>query len=160
MLNENNLQEDLEHPTQGFDEIRQILLGKSSDEISRELPGLIETVQTQSLGKDDTKRYLIGISFSKRGTCFDYFIDRVIDVDHQENHNVEVIKEPVSSEHQYITFQYPPDQAFDGAALRGVLLSTIEREVEDQSHEEKGSQSANSGISYLIKTVLDKISGG
>lgn len=128
-----------EHPPPVQDNlrvIREILIEKSSDDLERELPGLINTVQTQSIASEETIRYVIGVSFTNKRTCLDYWIDRVILPSDLSEHEVRVEKEAINSNHMYVTFCYPPDPEFDGVALRGILLATVEDRIHSTDQED------------------------
>jgi len=135
-----------------YEMIRKILLGKPAFELGHELPGLIDTVERQSLGGEETIRYLIGVSFTTQGTAFDYWIDRVIDPDQIDGYRVETIKDPINYDHKYVTFFYPPDPEFDAETLRGALLATVEDRLEDLDIEDHDGNSTGI-VERLIRKV-------
>lgn len=118
-----------------FETIRNFLLDKSTEDLAHELPGLIDTISTLSIGSEETLRYVIGVSFSTQGTGFDYYIDRVFRRQATGMLVSEPVKEPIDEKHHYIEICYPPDQQFDASALRGALITTIESRLHEQVDE-------------------------
>ena len=147
-------EQDRSESPEEYEMIRDILLGKPAFELGHELPGLIDTVERQSLGGEETLRYLIGVSFTTQGTAFDYWIDRVIDPDPIEGYRVETIKDPINYEHKYVTFFYPPDPEFDAGTLRGALLTTVENHMSDS---DLGNGEEKSGLIDRFMNTVKKL---
>lgn len=100
------------------------------DDVGRQLPGLVDTIVSESVERPEIIRFHVGISVSANHTLFDYCLDRVSPLN-DENHRVEPIKEPISTEHHYLSFTYPRDPHFDVDGLRGALLSTLDRRIRE-----------------------------
>lgn len=106
---------------QWCERVRTALQEKTADDVARELPGLVDRLASVSSEVEDTRRFFVGVSLSRNDTLLDYSLSRV-----GGDATVETLKEPVSTDHRYLTFAYPPDPHFDAAALRGALLGTVE----------------------------------
>lgn len=119
-------------PPDDYDEIRTILLEKPTEDIERELPGLIDTLSTHSIDSDETIRFVVGVSFTTHGTCFDYWVDRVIRREGNGHIVSQPVKQPINENHSYVKFCYPPDQYFDAATLKGALLATVETHLDSR----------------------------
>ena len=130
-------------PPEEYDSIRDLLLGKPAHEIGHELPGLIESVKRQSVLTDDTLRFVIGVSFTKQGTCFDFWLDRVVDTADRDVPKVASVKEPINADHRYVTFEYPPDPDFDAGDIRAALLTTIEANLHQTDFEPEGQEESS-----------------
>lgn len=132
--------------------IREILLNKSPQDLSRELPGLIDKINSPSEDLGEIIRYAVGVSFSKNGSCFDYWINAIITLEDRDDYRTHSMKDPVTSSHDYVTFFYPPDPYFDAQTLRGVLLAAIE---EQNVSFTQVDPKANHDIKYHILSTLD-----
>lgn len=110
-----------------YSEIQSNLASMPAEVIDRSLPNLVDSVAAEST-RDDTRRFRIGVSFSRQYRPLDYQLDRVYD-DEDGDREVESIKEPVSTNHRYLRFTYPQDPSFDACALRGALLAVVEGEI-------------------------------
>lgn len=120
-----------------FETIRSVVRHMDPDDISRQLPHLIDIVRSHSTNDDQTVRFVIGISFSQNETLFDYRLDRIAESDEPGQPRYETLKPPVTDGHFYLVFSYPADPNFDAATLRGALLTAIE----DQATQTRGSSS-------------------
>lgn len=118
-------------PPERYEEIREILRQKTPEELDRELPGLIETVGTHSIGSQVTVRFVVGVSFTHQGTAFDYWLDRVIDAGDDRGLVIEEEKQAIDDDHRYVVFCFPPDRQFDAAGLRCALLATVEARIHE-----------------------------
>lgn len=95
---------------------------KAPEDLSRELPGLVDHVAELASAGDDLA---VGVSFTKHHTGLDYSIHRVT------ADRLLPEKEPVTDTHRYVRFTHPPDHHFDASALRARLLAAIARERKD-----------------------------
>lgn len=110
-----------------FEAFRSTVKDLDPRDVNRQLPNLVKTVVEKS-SDADTQMFVIGISFSKSDTLFDYRLERLV-YDSEIDHNrLETLKPAVSSEHLYLSFPYPPDSNFTADALRGAILTTIENQ--------------------------------
>lgn len=145
-------------PIDRFETVKELLLAKQSDDLRRELHGLIETIQEEATRRDNIIRFIIGVSFTEQGTCFDYWIDRVVTRNDNGIPRVEEVKPPINTGHPYLTFHFPPDPEFDAGNLRGAMLAAIERkqiEAIDDADEEADSM----GWMGRIRMALDVLRG-
>ncbi|MDX1744605.1 MAG: hypothetical protein R3324_01595 [Halobacteriales archaeon] len=110
-----------------YSEIQSNLASMSAEVIDRSLPNLVDAIETAS-SRETTRRFRIGVSFSRQFRPLDYQLDRVYEGD-EGGREIESIKEPVSTKHRYLRFTYPPDPSFDACALRGALLAVVEGEI-------------------------------
>ena len=131
--------------------IREILLNKSPQDLSRELPGLIDEINSPSEDFGEIIRYAVGVSFSKNGSCFDYWINASIAIEGRDDHQTHSMKDPVTSTHNYVTFFYPPDPHFNAQTLRAVLLAAIEEQNVSFSEVDP---KANHDVKYRILNTL------
>lgn len=116
-----------------YERFRETLHTKTPDEFSRELPGLVEQLGTAAQSDPDSVRFLIGISLSRNETLLDYTLERV-----DQDGTVSTLKEPISTNHRYLTVPYPPDPHVDAAGLRGALLVSLEAQLRQADDEETG----------------------
>ncbi|MDX1744517.1 MAG: hypothetical protein R3324_01150 [Halobacteriales archaeon] len=114
-----------------YERFRETLKAKTPDEFARELPGLVDQLAETTRSAPDTDRFLIGVSLSRNETLLDYTLEQV-----QEDGGVSTLKEPISSNHRYVTVPYPPDPHVDAAGLRGALLVSLEAQLR-QADDEK-----------------------
>jgi hypothetical protein len=105
--------------------IKQWLLAQTERDIRHHLPNIVETLAAAS-EESDTVRFVGGVSFTQNHTPLDYQLDRIYVDDDVDFYRREAMKLPVSKVHHYVRFVYPPDPAFDAAALRTVLLASME----------------------------------
>lgn len=112
-----------------YETIRSAVRQMEPDDIARQLPHLIELIRTHSRNDEPTVRFVIGISFSRNETLFDYRLDRIAEIDESGQPRYETLKPPVHDSHLYHVFAYPADPQFDAATLRGALLTAIEAEA-------------------------------
>ena len=152
-LNRNNLQ-----TTDRKVNIRRVLLEKTPDDLSRELPGLIEEIKKPSNETGETIRYAVGVSFSKSGSCFDYWLNQTVIMDGDDEYRTRVIKAPVTQEHNYVTFYYPPDPSFDGETLRGVLLAMVEEQnVSFKRITPDGDRNVTGRLIYAYHRIMNSL---
>lgn len=109
--------------------VRDRLQAKQAVDVAHELPGLVETVREKSQEKPPPAQFVIGVSFTHEGTCFDYHVRQLPGPDHPEM-SPEIIKPPVEANHTYLTFRIPADPNFSAETLRGALLVTVEDTIE------------------------------
>lgn len=112
-----------------YETIRSAVRQMEPDDITRQLPNLVDLVRTHSRNDEPTVRFIIGISFSQNETLFDYMLDQVREVDGTSQPRFETLKPAVHDNHHYLVFAYPPDPQFDATTLRGALLTAIEDEA-------------------------------
>lgn len=117
--------------------IRDWLLAQSERDIIHHLPNLVETI-TDGSEDPDTVRFVGGVSFTQKHTPLDYRLDRVYAEDDVDFYRRESLKLPISQEHHYVRFVYPPDPDFGAKALRSVLLTSVESTLytSEQANEE------------------------
>lgn len=113
--------------SRNYSEIQSNLASMPPEVIGRSLPNLVDTVAAES-SIEGTRRFRIGVSFSRQFRPLDYQLDRVYESE-EGGRAVESIKEPVSTNHRYLRFTYPRDPSFDACALRGALLAVVEGEI-------------------------------
>lgn len=121
---------DPETLLQEYRELSRTLRQTRPEDVSRQLPGLVDTLTAESTEHPSTQRFRVGVSVSANHSLFDYFLERVRSPD-AEGVPVETVKEPVSSDHHYLQFTYPPDPRFDDAALRGALLARLDGRIHE-----------------------------
>jgi len=92
---------------------------KPPEDLSRELPGLVDHVADLASAGDDLA---VGVSFTKNHTGLDYSIHRI------NGERLAPEKEPVTDTHRYVRFTHPPDHHFDASALRARLMGAVARE--------------------------------
>lgn len=136
-----------------YREVRDALLATSPDDFEHQLPNLVEEIATISQTTDDTLRFRIGVSFSQNQTLLDYQLSRVVE---EENRvRVEEIKAPVSQQHRYLQFIYPPDPEVEPNALRGAVLAMLEQELRGLTQAQTQAHSKES-IADLWRLLSDK----
>lgn len=108
--------------------MRNTVLQMDDDTIARQLPHLVEEVAERSTDDVKTLQFVVGVSISRNETLLDYSLDRVVDHG-QGDPRLETLKPPVSDEHPYLTFPFPPDPTFDAETLRGALLASLDRQL-------------------------------
>jgi len=130
-----------------YQAIKEWLVEQTERDIRHNIPNLVEAIAEASTDPE-TVQFIGGVSFTRNHTPLDYRLDRIYapaDVDFYRRTSV---KQPISRDHHYVEFIYPPDPNFDGAALRATLLTAIETEIyslqDDVDH-----TSPRSGLSSL-----------
>lgn len=108
--------------------MRSVLLEMPPEEVSRQLPNLVETIREESESSEDVQNFVIGVSFSKNDTLLDYRLERLVEYPEYDSPKLETVKPAVTGRHMYLTLVYPPDPKFDASTLRGALLTVIEQE--------------------------------
>lgn len=126
-----------------FQAFRSTVKALDAQEVDRQLPNLVKTVVDKSTDPE-TEMFVIGISFSKSETLLDYRLERLVDDGEIGQSRLETLKPAVSGTHLYLTFPYPPDSHFTADALRGAILTTIEKQVSSRSGGDPGSQKEGS----------------
>lgn len=121
--------EDLERIHRQYRTIRDELVATPIDELGHQLSSLIRDI-TETSRRDDTIRFLVGVSFTRNYTPLDYHLDRIVETENDGRH-VEEVKAAISQNHRYLRFSYPADPEFDAPALRGALLASLDRELRD-----------------------------
>lgn len=107
--------------------MRSSVLDLDAEAVARQLPHLAEQLAERAADDVSTLQFVVGVSSSRNQTLLDYRLDRWVETD--DGVRREVLKPPVSEQHRYVTFPYPPDPTLDEPALRGALLAAIEREL-------------------------------
>jgi len=107
-----------------YDDVAAALREREPANVAHELPGLVDRLAEAA---PDVDHYVVGVSFTKKHSCLDYAIDRVlVPADDQDDGPVvESVKPPASERHRYVHFVHPPDPHFDASALRARLLGAI-----------------------------------
>jgi len=124
-----------------YDDVAAALRERTPDAVAHELPGLVDHLTEDAPHVD---HYVVGVSFTKKHTCLDYAIDRVLRPDEDagtagrtgDEPVVESVKAPASERHRYVHFVHPPDPHFDASALRARLLGAIHRERRELAHDD------------------------
>lgn len=116
-----------------YDSLREVVLEKSPRDIRHELPQLIETITGEDDREKTPKWFNVGVSFTKKGTCFDYWIEAWHELG--DEYRPRELKAAINPSHQYVPFSYPPDPYFDAGALRSCLLTAIEGQLSPDIHE-------------------------
>jgi len=124
---------------QWYDEVAAALRDRPPATVVHELPGLVDRLTEEA---PDVDHYVVGVSFTKKHSCLDYAIDRVLRPDGDaagrtdDEPVVESVKAPASERHRYVHFVHPPDPHFDAAALRARLLGAIVDERRNLAHDD------------------------
>lgn len=116
-------------PGSRYRTIRANIQQMDADELARRLPGLVESVVSNSRDSPEGLQFELGVSFTKREVPFDYRMDRLVHEGRNEP-RAESVKPPISHDHYYLTFRYPPDPNFTADSLRGALLVAIESSLD------------------------------
>lgn len=126
-----------------LESFRAIVNDLEADEIDRQLPNLVETIVERS-AEPETEKFVIGISLSKSDTLLDYRLERLVRDEEIDHPRLETLKPAVSGTHLYLTFPYPPDTRFTAEALRGAILTTIEKNLSSRGGTDLVSESTDS----------------
>lgn len=109
--------------------IRASVQRMDADTVGRQLPNLTDAIAREAQESGSQATLVIGIAFSKNDTLLDYRLDKVVADGDTEPRQLETLKAPVSTDLLYLTFPYPPDPYVDEEAIRGALLSALERSM-------------------------------
>lgn len=132
--------------------IRDSIQDTSSDDINHQLPNLVDAVQDYSK-RPNTVRFRIGISFTEDFTPLDYYLIRIVDDD--GDRSIHEVKERASNRHMYLEFHYPPDLRFDERALRGAMLTAVDRELRSVTKRQKIEQTEVTGLWRQLSNFLE-----
>lgn len=141
--------------------IRASVQRMDADTVGRQLPNLTDAIAREARESGSHATLVIGIAFSKNDTLLDYRLDKVMADGETEPRQLETLKAPVSTDLLYLTFPYPPDPYVDEEAVRGALLSALERSMfelgghTDADSSEDGTPS-ESGPWYNLKKRLGR----
>lgn len=117
----------LEEIRRQYEAIRATLTESPAEDFVHQLPNLVEEIRTISRTNDDILRFQIGISFSRNQTLLDYHLSRVVAT--ENGTRVQETKSPVSQNHRYLQFTYPPDPEATADGLRGAVLAILDQEL-------------------------------
>lgn len=126
-----------------YDDVAAALAERPPATVAHELPGLVDRLAEEA---PDVDHYVVGVSFTKKLSCLDYAVDRVLEPEGDEPTEaggttnddpvVESVKPPASENHRYVHFVHPPDPHFDAAALRARLLGAVLGERRELAHDD------------------------
>lgn len=139
--------DDVEGLRDHYESIRERLLSQSELDIRHHLPNLVETL-VEGSNEPETVRFLVGVSFTQEHTPLDYMLERVYAPEEVDFHRRDEMKLPVSQDHHYVQFAYPPDPQFDADALRAALLTSIEERLKT-IEENDAAMTSGSSLSDL-----------
>lgn len=136
--------------------IRETVRLMDADEVSRQLPNLVDTVASESANAPETAHFLIGVSFSRNDTLLDYRLDKYVVDERSGQPRYESLKSAISVEHVYLTFPYPPDPNFSADAFRGALLVEMEEQFSNHS-QRRGAVSNSQGQTGRSRSKLEQL---
>lgn len=140
--------DDVEGLRDHYESIRDRLLEQSDLDIRHHLPNLVETL-VEGANEPETVRFVVGVSFTRDHMPLDYRLERVYAPEEVDFLRREQMKTPVSQDHHYVQFVYPPDPHFDADALRAALLATIEGALQAIEEGQDADLSSGSSLSDL-----------